>query len=58
MATDDETNGRPASPPAHEVETVWGARIPARDGIELSANLWLPRAVRRAARTGSRRSSR
>ena len=42
MATDDETNGRPASPPAHEVETVWGARIPARDGIDLSANLWLP----------------
>ncbi|MFL5674149.1 MAG: CocE/NonD family hydrolase [Chloroflexota bacterium] len=25
-----------------EVETVWDARIPARDGIELSANLWLP----------------
>ena len=45
MATDDETNGRPASPPAHEVETVWGARIPARDGIDLSANLWLPRVV-------------
>ena len=57
MATDDETNGRPASPPAHEVETVWGARIPARDGIELSANLWLPRSCP-AARTGSRRSSR
>ena len=47
----DETNGRPASPPAHEVETVWDARIPARDGIELSANLWLPRAVGRTART-------
>ena len=57
MATDDETNGRPASPPAHEVETVWGARIPARDGIDLSANLWLPGSCR-AARTGSRRSSR
>ncbi|MFL5677479.1 MAG: CocE/NonD family hydrolase [Chloroflexota bacterium] len=26
----------------HEVETAWDVRIPARDGIELSANLWLP----------------
>ena len=24
------------------VETIWDARIPARDGVELSANLWLP----------------
>ena len=39
----DETHGRPASEPRHEVDTVWDARIPARDGIELSANLWLPR---------------
>jgi putative CocE/NonD family hydrolase len=44
MAHDDETHGRPASEPSHEVETVWGAAIPARDGVELSANLWLPRA--------------
>lgn len=42
MTTIDETHGRPASEPRHEVETVWDARIPARDGIELSANLWLP----------------
>ena len=39
----DQTHGRPASEPRHEVETVWDARIPARDGVELSANLWLPR---------------
>jgi putative CocE/NonD family hydrolase len=43
MTAADETHGRPASSPRHEVETVWDARIPARDGIELSANLWLPR---------------
>ena len=28
---------------ALEVETVWDARIPGRDGVELSANMWLPR---------------
>jgi uncharacterized protein len=43
MAVPDPTHGRPASDPRHEVETRWDARIPARDGIELSANLWLPR---------------
>ena len=43
MAGTDQTHGRPASEPRHEVETVWDARIPARDGLELSANLWLPR---------------
>ena len=43
MASADQTHGRPASEPRHEVETVWDARIPARDGVELSANLWLPR---------------
>jgi uncharacterized protein len=32
----------PPSPPIHEVETVWNARIVVRDGTELSANLWLP----------------
>jgi putative CocE/NonD family hydrolase len=41
----DEIHGRAASEPRHEVETVWDARIPARDGVELSANLWLPRAT-------------
>ena len=45
----DETHGRPASEPRHEVETVWDARIPARDGVELSANLWLPRPAAGAA---------
>ena len=43
MTATDETHGRPASEPRHTVETVWDARIPTRDGIELSANLWLPR---------------
>jgi putative hydrolase, CocE/NonD family len=45
MTSTDETHGRPASEPRHAVETVWDARIPARDGVELSANLWLPRPV-------------
>jgi putative CocE/NonD family hydrolase len=30
------------SPPAHEVERRLDVRIPVRDGLELSANLWLP----------------
>lgn len=33
---------RPGSEPRQEVETRWGVVIPARDGVELSANLWLP----------------
>jgi hypothetical protein len=33
---------RPASEPRHQVETQWGVVIPTRDGVELSANLWLP----------------
>ena len=45
MTAPDETHGRRASEPRHEVETVWDARIVARDGVELSANLWLPRPV-------------
>ena len=40
--TSTDTAGRPASEPRHAVETRWGVCIPARDGIELSANLWLP----------------
>src|SRR4029077_17654135 len=32
-----------ADEPRNDVDTVWDARIPARDGVELSANLWLPR---------------
>jgi putative CocE/NonD family hydrolase len=43
MSGPDETTTRAASEPRHEVETVWDVRIPTRDGIELSANLWLPR---------------
>src|SRR5688572_6345104 len=33
---------RPASEPRHEVAVDWDARIPARDGVELSANIWRP----------------
>ncbi len=36
---------RPASEPTHEVQTDWDARIPTRDGLELSANIWRPRLV-------------
>ena len=43
MTEPDKTHGRSASEPRYEVETVWDARIQARDGVELSANLWLPR---------------
>jgi putative CocE/NonD family hydrolase len=41
-----------ASPPRHEFETHWDVRVPVRDGLELSANLWLPRPV--AAEPGER----
>ena len=30
-------------PPTHDHEVHWDVRIPARDGVELAANLWLPR---------------
>ena len=43
MTEPDKIHGRSASEPRYEVETVWDARIQARDGVELSANLWLPR---------------
>ena len=33
---------REVSQPVHDVVVRWDARIPARDGIALSANLWLP----------------
>jgi uncharacterized protein len=36
---------RDASQPRYEVETRLGVRVPVRDGLELSANLWLPRAM-------------
>jgi putative CocE/NonD family hydrolase len=35
-------DARPASPPDFLVEVQRDVRIPARDGLELSANLWLP----------------
>ena len=53
---------RPASQPRYGHEVRWDVRIPVRDGLELSANLWLPvprelaRPTRR--RSGSRSSSR
>ena len=33
---------RSASPPVHEVGVLRDVRIPVSDGLELSANLWLP----------------
>ncbi len=36
------TDLRPASEPSHEIAVDWDARIPARDGVELSANIWRP----------------
>ena len=33
---------RPASEPRFNVEATWDVRVPARDGVELSANLWRP----------------
>lgn len=36
------TDPRSASATAHEVEVQHDVRIPVRDGLELSANLWLP----------------
>ena len=32
------------SVPIHDVEVRWDVRVPVRDGLELSANLWLPTA--------------
>jgi uncharacterized protein len=32
-----------ASQPRHEPEVRWDVRVPVRDGLELSSNLWLPR---------------
>jgi len=42
IADPDPDRGRPASQPRHDVEVRWDVRIPVRDGLELSANLWLP----------------
>jgi putative CocE/NonD family hydrolase len=44
MHRDDQQgpHGRPASGPVHPVERHLDVRFVARDGVELSANLWLP----------------
>ena len=34
---------RPASQAGYDHEVRWDVRIPVRDGLQLSANLWLPR---------------
>ncbi len=39
----DPEVSRPASQPRHEVGVLYDVRIPVGDGLELSANLWLPR---------------
>jgi len=41
----DPATDRQASSPRHEVDTLRDVRIPARDGVELSANLWRPIAI-------------
>ncbi len=33
----------PADPATHDVEVRWDVRIPVRDGLQMAANLWLPR---------------
>ena len=45
MPDDAPESLRPASPAGHDVDTRLGAWITARDGVQLSANLWLPRAA-------------
>ena len=35
-------NPRAASQPDHDPDVAWDVRIPVRDGLELSANLWRP----------------
>jgi putative CocE/NonD family hydrolase len=42
MPAPDPELARPASAARHDVLTEWDARVPMRDGVELSANLWRP----------------
>jgi len=49
---DPETE-RPASQPIHHVATLRDVRIPISDGLELSANLWLPEQSAGAAADGA-----
>ncbi len=44
---------RPASAPRYDVETRLGVSIVARDGVTLSANLWLPVSASPADSTGT-----
>jgi len=41
-AKDPAETRRPASQPRYGHEVRWDVRVPVRDGLELSANLWLP----------------
>jgi len=41
-ASTPTSRDRPASEPRHTVRALWDIRIPVSDGLELSANLWLP----------------
>ncbi len=50
-APSDAEAARPASPPIHAVTVDWDVRIPARDGTELSANIWRPAPTERRTRT-------
>ncbi len=42
MTVEDPERARPGRPARYEVETAWDVRVPMRDGVELSANLWRP----------------
>jgi len=42
QAVSDAERARPASQPIHSVAALRDVRIPVSDGLELSANLWLP----------------
>ena len=44
-STGDPERLRPASQPIHRVAVHRDVRIPVSDGLELSANLWLPQAL-------------
>jgi len=36
------SDARPAAEPRYDFTVDWDVRIPARDGVELSANVWRP----------------
>ncbi len=39
-----DATSRLADPETHDHEVRWDVRVPVRDGLEMAANLWLPRA--------------